>query len=449
LDEYDQFIQIDHDRRMPLAALGSNNIYPKGALVLQMLKQYLGDQPFWASVHRYLTDHAFENATSDDLRQAVLAATGDNLDWFWEQWIYQAGYPEFTVGANYDSSAAIMTLVVQQTQQDSSKADSTGVRFTTPAVFRTPVTVRIGNATGDVIVRAQLSQRQDTIVVRNLKSAPSMVVFDDGNAILKRLTFEQPTTWLATQLQRDPNLWDRHWVIAQLAQRPTDAAAGAALARAATGADYSLTRVAAASALAAFPLSGALSALETALKDTSAQVRAAAVDALGTLGGSQAVALVRQAWTSDSSVTVRAAAATAFALADTANRRAIILEALRTPSYRDVIKIAAYRAIAGTGDTTMIDTVESRTGEDRFALHVLGALAGRGNTRALDLLVKHLDDERSYVRRWAVEAFRFSLPRAVAQPKLQAINAGLRFPDTKRAVTELLQQWQKSGGTEQ
>ena len=65
-DEYNEFMQIDHDRRMPLVAQGSNNIYPKGALVLQMLKQYLGEQPFWTSVHRYLTDHAFENATTDD-----------------------------------------------------------------------------------------------------------------------------------------------------------------------------------------------------------------------------------------------------------------------------------------------------------------------------------------------------------------------------------------------
>ena len=99
LDEYEQFMQIDHDRRMPVAALGSNNIYPKGALVLEMLKHYLGDQRFWASVHRYLIDHAFDNATSDDLRQAVLDATGESLDWFWDQRLYQAGYPEFAVTA--------------------------------------------------------------------------------------------------------------------------------------------------------------------------------------------------------------------------------------------------------------------------------------------------------------------------------------------------------------
>ena len=134
----------------------------------------------------------------------------------------------------------------------------------------------------------------------------------------------------------------------------------------------------------------------------------------------------------------------AMALTDTAGRRAIILQALGTPSYRDVIQIAAYRAIAQTADTTLIDSVDGRAG-DHFALHVLAALAGRGSAHALDLLVKRLDDERPYVRRWALEAFRFSLPRAIGQPKLQAISAGLKFPDTKRAVADLLQQWQKGG----
>ena len=344
-------------------------------------------------------------------------------------------------------------------QQDSSKADSSGLRHTTPAAFRMPVTIRIGTAgragaggaaatgAGDVTARAQLSRRQDTIVVRDIKTAPTMVVFDDGNTILKQLRFDQPTAWLATQLQRDPNIWNRHWVIAQLSQRSNDPAAGAALAQAATSADYFLIRVAAIGALAAFPPSVALTPLQAAAGDTSAQVRAAAIEALGTMegGGAQAAALARRAWTSDSSDAVRAAAVTTMALADTANRRTIVLQALATPSYRDAIQIAAYRVIAGTGDTTLIDSVATRAGQDRFALHVLAAFAARGSSRALDVLVKHLDDERSYVRSWALEAFRFSLPRAMGQPKLQTIRGGLKFADTRQAVDDLLQQWQAEG----
>ncbi len=93
LDEYHRFLAAESRRSVPLASFNSNNVYTKGALVMQMLKKHLGPERFWASINRYLTRHAYGNATSDDLRRAVLHATGQNLDWFWDQWIYQAGYP--------------------------------------------------------------------------------------------------------------------------------------------------------------------------------------------------------------------------------------------------------------------------------------------------------------------------------------------------------------------
>ncbi|HEY6853509.1 MAG TPA: hypothetical protein VI139_04625, partial [Gemmatimonadales bacterium] len=55
------------------------------------------------------------------------------------------------------------------------------------------------------------------------------------------------------------------------------------------------------------------------------------------------------------------------------------------------------------------------------------------------------DDERPYVRRRALEAFRFSMRRDLAQTKLQAVGAGLKYADTKQAAAELLQRWQKGG----
>ena len=55
LAEYRQFLGADARRRMPLATYNSNNVYPKGALVLEMLKTQLGPEPFWAAMRRYLT----------------------------------------------------------------------------------------------------------------------------------------------------------------------------------------------------------------------------------------------------------------------------------------------------------------------------------------------------------------------------------------------------------
>ena len=257
LDEYRQYTNVDRRRPMALASLGSNNIYPKGALVLEMLRDYLGPERFWASVHRYLADHAFGVATTDDFRQAVLEATGENLDWFWSEWMYQAGYPKFDVAAAYDSTQHALTLTVKQTQDSvlpdtavarpgmpaSVRSEASRVRFTVPAAFRMPLMVRVGTASGDVTQRVEINAREQTVVVPGVQSAPTMVVFDDGNHMLKSLSFEQPTAWLVAELARDADLWDREWAIGQLAKRTADGAAEAALADAAVHADYFLTRV--------------------------------------------------------------------------------------------------------------------------------------------------------------------------------------------------------------
>jgi len=443
LDEYRQYLQIDARRRMPLAALASNNIYPKGALVLRMLLRYLGPERFWAGIRRYLSDNAFGSATTDDLREAFLRATGENLAWFWDEWMYKAGHPRFTVTTTYDSLARKLTLAVKQTQVDSGQADSAGLRYETPSVFRMPLAIRVGTASGDVIRRVALDARDQMIEIPGLPGAPTMVVFDDGNAVLKELTFEQPTAWLATELRRDADLWNRQWVIEQLGKRAGDTAAAAALTWAATSADYLLTRAGAAEALGQFPAGLAQAPLEAALRDTSAQVRRAAVSSLGEVAGQRAVELARATFRDDSSYEVRAAALLALVSADSTAARQAISWGLETPSYQDVIRDAALRMVAQTGDTTWFAQLEAMAGAERLPLHVLGALANRGSATALHLLVAHLDDNRRYVRRWALEAFRFTVHPDLAREALTPVADRLKYAETRRAVADALEQLKK------
>jgi aminopeptidase N len=445
--EYESYLRIDGRRPMPLASLGSNNIYPKGALVLEMLKRYLGPERFWASVHAYLARHAFGTATSDDLRQAVLDATGENLDWFWNEWVYQAGYPQFDVAAAYDSTRQALTLTVKQTQQDSLKPDSAGLKFTVPDVFRMPLTVRVGTAQGDVTRRVEIGTREQVVTIP-LAGAPTMVVFDDGNNVLKSLHFEQPTGWLATQLRRDADLWDRGWVIEQLAGRAGDPAAAAALVDAATHADYAFVRARAAAGLGRFPAATALPALRAALRDTSAEVRGAAVEALGALGGAEAAALAQATFTSDSSYEVRATAVRALVQADSSHARATITAALSEPSYQETIRNAALRAIAVTNDTSLIGAVDSLFATGQFPAFVLAALGARGSQRALGALARHLDDDRRAVRGWALQAFRFGMPRPLALSRLREAANGLTRADARQVVNDAITAMSSGSGDE-
>ena len=409
LDEYRRFLDADAKRRVPLASFNSNNVYTKGALVMQMLKKHLGPERFWAAINRYLVRHSFGNATSDDLRRAVLHATGQNLYWFWDQWIYGAGYPELSVAAAYDSSAGTLALTVKQTQVDTAQADSAGVRFVTPPVFRGAMSVRVGTASGDGRKRVYLDRREQVIQVDGVKSEPNMVVFDENNAMVKTLSFEQPTRWLVNQLSRDPDLWNRSWVIDQLAKRTSDSLAMIALARAARGADYHLTRVQALAALRHFPTTAALPSLVTSLRDTSAAVREAAVAVMGLMGGPQAQAAALVTWKRDSSYEVRAAALTALARIDSVGSRRHVLAGLSTPSYRDVIQTAAIAAAARAPDSTLVDGLEKIIGEQQLPSMVLATLASRGDTQALTALVRHRNDPRPWVRRWVLQAIEEQL----------------------------------------
>jgi aminopeptidase N len=437
-DEYRQFMGIEKQRPMPLASMGSNNIYPKGALVLEMLKHYLGEQRFWAGLHRYLTDHEHGVATTDDLRQAFLDATGQNLDWFWSEWIYAAGYPAFTVTQQYDAAARRLTLIAAQTQTDSLKADSTGMRYPIPEAFTMPVDVRVRSGGRDLVAHTWIRQRVDTIVVDSVAAPPSMVVFDDGNQILKTLKFDEPTDWLAEQLASDPDLWDREWVIGQLAARSSDPAARAAIAKAATSADYFETRVVAAQALAKVTPAAALPSLARAAHDTSAQVRAAAVASLGAMASPAALAMADSAWNRDASYTVRAAALTSISRLDSsAATRALLRRALAIPSYRSAIQNAALFAMSRTVDTGAVSLIQQHVGDQALPAQLLAVLSGHGSASALATLTADLNDDRAYVRQWALNAMQI-LPPPARAAALRTALPHLTHAETRAAVQRAL-----------
>jgi aminopeptidase N len=445
-DEYRQYLQIEARRSMPLASMGSNNIYPKGALVLQMLEDYLGPERFWAGVHSYLVQHAFGNATSEDLRKAMLAATGENLDWFWNEWIYAAGHPAFVVKATYDSARARLSLDVRQTQTDSFKVDSTGRLFSVPPVFRMPVSISVGFPGGEMTYHGRIDAREQTFDIDSVKAAPTMVVFDAGNRILKTLDFDEPTAWLANQLRHDANLWDRQWAITQLAQHKADKEAVFALTEAATRADYYLTRVQAIEALAGFPAAVAMGSLADAAKDTSAAVRSAAISAMAKFGGETVAGIARDAFRKDSSYEVRAAALRTLVQADPANAPTLIATAITTPSYQDVIQSAAFRAIIQTNDTSAIAAVDAAIGQQQFAATVLAVLGGRGNAHAKDVLAAHLNDKRSAVRRWTVQQFQNTMARInkpLALQQLRTAASSITYADTRQQVAEAIAKLEK------
>lgn len=147
--------------------------YNKGGAVLHMLREQLGDEAFWRGVRAYLNRHKFGNVESSDLRRAMEEASGKDLGWFFEQWVYGLGYPKITVRQAYNAASRTLTLTATQTQ----KPEKFG-----PAAFRIPLSVEIKSGSETRSEKIELTKRTGTFSFK-LAGRPSRVEFDKDEKV--------------------------------------------------------------------------------------------------------------------------------------------------------------------------------------------------------------------------------------------------------------------------
>ena len=88
--------------------------YQKGGLVLHMLRSYVGDEVFFAALHLYLEKNKFSNTEFHQLRLAFEEVSGEDLNWFFNQWFLKAGHPNISVSYLYNDTSKSLTLNVFQ-----------------------------------------------------------------------------------------------------------------------------------------------------------------------------------------------------------------------------------------------------------------------------------------------------------------------------------------------
>lgn len=90
--------------------------YEKGACVLHTLREYVGDSAFFLSLNRYLTKYAYQNTELANLRMEFEQTTGEDLNWFFNQWFFSAGHPQiFASISQADSTVAVEVHQIQTT----------------------------------------------------------------------------------------------------------------------------------------------------------------------------------------------------------------------------------------------------------------------------------------------------------------------------------------------
>ena len=167
------------------------HIYAKGSLILNMLQDYIGDDAFWRFIQYYTKENQYKNVETPDLKKAIEETTGQNMDWFFKQWIYEPGFPEYNVTWKYNQRNKSVKLTVKQTQKSTN-------------IFKMPIQIQID----DKLKTVWIEDKEMVYEVPSEKR-PKMVIFNAGMRIPCKLTFHKSISEWILQLEKGPHILDR------------------------------------------------------------------------------------------------------------------------------------------------------------------------------------------------------------------------------------------------
>jgi aminopeptidase N len=365
--------------------------YPRGGAVLHMLRTYLGEENWWRSINHYLTKYAHQPVQTEQFRIAIEEATGQSMDWFFDEWVYKMGHPVFHVTQDYDASAKALKLTVRQEQKPDPDSQYPQVGF-----FQTPVDIEIGTAANTRVERVQLEPKEEQTFTFPLDAQPMLVNFDYNGTLIKELKFEKTADQLAYQLSHDQDVLGRVWALGQLnakmkaAPDADKAQIASQLASALANDKFWGVRLEAATALNNVPGDAVRTALLAATKDQKSRVRARAIRSLAATK-SPALAPVFQGFLNDPSYAVIGEAARALGMTKSPTAYDALVKLVDIPSWRDNIRASALAGLGAAGDKRAMElgfryvTAGNPQPVRAAALALVGA-TGKGDPRAFPLI---------------------------------------------------------------
>lgn len=115
--ERQQVIEFDNTNNHPvvdstsdLMSLLNPNSYQKGAWVLHMLRNEVGDAVFQKILQAYYEQYKGSNADTRDFESVAEKVSGKNLKWFFDEWLYQPGVPNINVQWKTQGDKLIVTV---------------------------------------------------------------------------------------------------------------------------------------------------------------------------------------------------------------------------------------------------------------------------------------------------------------------------------------------------
>ncbi len=168
-DNFKDMIRFDYKNREDMF---DRHTYQKGGRILHMLRNYIGDDAFFTSLKNYLSENKYTDVEMHQLRMACEKVTGEDLNWFFNQWFYAAGHPQLDINYYYDDSLKIQTVTVEQLQN-----------LNKAPVFKLPVKIDI-YVDGKVETKEVVIDSISKVFSFNVSSKPDLVNFDADKMLL-------------------------------------------------------------------------------------------------------------------------------------------------------------------------------------------------------------------------------------------------------------------------
>ena len=194
--------------------LYDRHLYEKGACVYHMIRAVLGDELFFKAIHTFVNDHAHGTVETIDLLRAIEKATGFNLLWLFDQYVFRGGHPEFKVSYSWDNENNLAQLTITQTQANPDSDHKELFNLKIPVAFNYLDGETVTNQT----ILLQLKEREQVFYFP-LGRKPDFISFDQGNHFLKTLELAYPTAELKAQCTHDPDPVARIYAAIALAKQ--------------------------------------------------------------------------------------------------------------------------------------------------------------------------------------------------------------------------------------
>lgn len=373
--------------------LFDENSYARPQVIIHYLHHILGEEAFWKAINHYITVNRQRGlVTGTDLSKAIEDVTGQNLDWFFEQWVYKLGQPELEINSEYNDKKQQLKLAIKQLQ----KKDPEKPWFDVPQAYRLPVDIAITTSKGTKIHSVVVDQVEQQFSF-SVDEKPLIINFDRGNYILKTIKFTRTTDELIYQLHSDEDITGRIRAAIELKNTVYEPAI-LALSKASKEDKSSLVRLQAIDSLSIAKGEVVKSALLAALTDSSWQVRQLAVITLGQLKDKELVPVFQKIIDKDPSYKTVGAAANALGLIASTEAIDILLDLAKKPSWQDSLIRSALEGLSYSQDPRILEVAlkYAAPGNSRYirpeAISLLGTRA-KGNTKALDLIRIALADK--------------------------------------------------------